>query len=687
MKTTAERLNHPCLECAKCVKYRHYKPDNCDVCVRWLTEIKNNGVNKNKCSEQWLMWNRSLVLQWKQNKVIKYKDREVDLIIWADEEKFEQWKLVLPIPKIQTNLSVSTDRTVSGLPLNTDMAGDTLASNSPPREDVPEPPSNFMQTSTPVTIPTQPAMHQMGHLPPADWSGFTGPLDKPISHQFTPEHLRVDEPMPGRSHKSTRSPSPPPSEADEEEEEGGEIQDTEESSAFTSAQMKTIKNIQSILTELLPQLPTGSHTEDHGFSLEPETSTEDHRFSPEPGTSTAVQTQHYDIKPEVVTHSNSEDDDLTSPPIGRSKTDPIHMTAGDILDQMWHDIPAQIVPIPMPGIHGHTESTIYYCGSKIQYKWHENIPQLLLMEENKCRNLPVDQEYVKVFKVGGHMAFSIAEPEAQLHSIFWPFIFYALKQSPLEKSPNVSKKHEHLRNMANMDLIKKNTSFTPMDSSKEEWEERDKDFAERINSVIEKVAFSPAYNYKITATPLPVISSATGMSQYLQGPMLQIRSTVPKHKDLFKLLRVNVNETMLADEHRARTAAFHLWSLVHPLQFSKDLLSIVDSTVFESKREGIKSLPLNILVQGIYDATSLTQEHLENMFYRSLAKAVQIKMNIRKRVLGYVTPHCIWQTLLCSSLVHPQLFAPEALTKAAYRLERVMPRDYAGRVLLKSASR
>ena len=71
-----------------------------------------------------------------------------------------------------------------------------------------------------------------------------------------------------------------------------------------------------------------------------------------------------DSSPELTVISDAEDRHDTTLPVGRSRQDPIHLDAVDVLHQMWHEVPAAIPPIP-----SHTESSTYYCGFRIHYRW------------------------------------------------------------------------------------------------------------------------------------------------------------------------------------------------------------------------------------------------------------------------------------------------------------------------------
>ena len=188
---------------------------------------------------------------------------------------------------------------------------------------------------------------------------------------------------------------------------------------------------------------------------------------------------------ELVVLSDGDDRDDTTPPVG-----PLHLGASEELECMWHDVPAAIPPVLMAGLQNHVESSIYYCGSRIQYVWYRDLPQLLLMDGTgrEYLTLPVDQDYVQVFREGGHMAFSIAEPAKVLHAIFLPFVLAALRTRPK----------------------------TPVEASKDKWVEADKTLAAQMQDTISDARRSTSL--RVNARLIPVLSSGTGFSQYFQGP-------------------------------------------------------------------------------------------------------------------------------------------------------------------------
>ena len=186
---------------------------------------------------------------------------------------------------------------------------------------------------------------------------------------------------------------------------------------------------------------------------------------------------------ELVVLSDSEEGDAVTPPVVRSCLDPLHLAAAEVLDRLWHDTLANISPIPIPGIQGHTESTIYYCGSRIHYQWHEEIPKLILFEGNSHIHLPVDQDFVRVLGEGSHLAFSTAELDESLHAIFRPFVLAALLTRP-QTSRSHPSRHQ-LRSVAALDLVRQRASFTPMDPSKDKWVESYKALATKLLAAVE----------------------------------------------------------------------------------------------------------------------------------------------------------------------------------------------------------
>ena len=245
-----------------------------------------------------------------------------------------------------------------------------------------------------------------------------------------------------------------------------------------------------------------------------------------------------------------------------------------------------------------------------------------------------------------------------------------------------------LRMTASLDVIRKRSSFTPMEASKDKWVEADRTLAKKLLATVEDARRNA--NLKVSARPLPIASAGTGFSQYFLGPSLSSSASSPELRDLF-LLRTNIPRSLLADELRERSAAHHYWTVLHPLQLAHDMASIADSTVFTVKLEGVHSVPLPTLLRGIQDAVSLSFDHLEEMCARSLTKAIQAKVAIREFLLGALKSHTLRDPLLASDLIHPTIFAPAALEAAVPILKAAMDahavRDHAGRVPFASNNR
>ena len=200
-----------------------------------------------------------------------------------------------------------------------------------------------------------------------------------------------------------------------------------------------------------------------------------------------------------------------------------------------------------------------------------------------------------------------------------------------------------------------------MDPSKDNWVESDKALVTKLLAAIEDARKNT--NLWVQARPVPVLSSGTGFSQYFQGP-LSPSAAAPAHRDLYALFHTCIPRYLLLNESRERSAAHHYWSLLHPLQLAGDLTRMTDSTIFTVKQEGLRSLPLPTLLQGIQGAVSLTFDHLEDVCVRSLTKAIQAKVKIRELMLGAIKPHTLRDLLFQSELLHPEIFPPSALDTA-----------------------
>ena len=258
------------------------------------------------------------------------------------------------------------------------------------------------------------------------------------------------------------------------------------------------------------------------------------------------------------------------------------------------------------------------------------------------------------FREGGHLAFSIAEPEESMHDIFRPFVLAALLTRPQTSHTHPSPR-DQLRSVAALDLVRQRASFTPMDPFKDKWLESDKALATKLLAAIEDARKNT--NLRVQARPVPMILSGTWFPNIFKGPSSLLPLPLLLIGISMRFFHSRIPRYLLLDESRERSAAHHYWSLLHPLQLACDLATVTDSTVFTVKQEGLRSLPLLMLLQGIQGAVSLTFDHLEDVCVRSLTKAIQAKVKIRELMLGAIKPHTLRDPLLQSELIHPEIFS------------------------------
>ena len=176
-RNTLKGVDHPCSACAKCVTNRLYDPDPCEVCTKWLQDIKDKGVSAEKSGSLWVKWNRSLVASWKHDKVLQYNKPEVDMIVWVDADKFALWEPYLPAPKIRLRRekSGSSDtappQTFSQVTASLLPAGQGVALQVTP----------VLPTTAPLTEScAQPIEATRDPSVGSDWSGFPDDMEEPF---------------------------------------------------------------------------------------------------------------------------------------------------------------------------------------------------------------------------------------------------------------------------------------------------------------------------------------------------------------------------------------------------------------------------------------------------------------------------------------------------------------------------
>ena len=216
----------------------------------------------------------------------------------------------------------------------------------------------------------------------SDWSGFDNELAEPFPDLPPVEPFATPLATLNASQKRARSPDPPvlpvpslPSSSPRPAAEGG-------IPGFTADQVASLRLLiqsclpppavltptappppEAVVPPSTPPVPGPSQVQAapfSGLSTEPQPGPSWEFDPPPPDNQEEVPSP-----PEFVDLSDTEDGDDVHPLVGRSRHDPIHLAAAEALDRMWHDIPAAVPLIPIPGLQGHTEATIYYCGSNI----------------------------------------------------------------------------------------------------------------------------------------------------------------------------------------------------------------------------------------------------------------------------------------------------------------------------------
>ena len=167
-----------------------------------------------------------------------------------------------------------------------------------------------------------------------------------------------------------------------------------------------------------------------------------------------------------------------------------------------------------------------------------------------------------------------------------------------------------------------------------------------------------------------IISSNTGVSQYLRAPVIQWNTTQRSTSDLRSLLKPAVGQSALTGERDARSAAYLFWVIVQPVLLSSELNEIMQNTVVALKREGKQTF--SSLATGQQGALQFALKPLRNMFSRALVKAFAFKHRLRVEVLGTLRPFPIYDVLLSSSLICPGLFPDSSWDEATNLLRQSM---------------
>ena len=355
-KNTIKGVDHPCSACAKCIKNRLYDPDPCEVCSQWLKHIKENSVDAENSGSLWVKWNRSLVSAWKHNKVPSYLVPGVDMLKWADTEKFALWEPLLPVPKIRIRRQKSggsdTSLPQTPSPVTTSLlpAGQGVAPQVTPG---PHPTAPLPESCVrPIEATRDPSVGG------SEWSGFPDDLEEPFPDLFS--DLELAPPIAALNPSQKRACSPEPPGRDEPVEPGAPVSlPAADQSGFSAGQLATLK---ALIQSCLAPRPFFRHFQRRPLRCTLRFSRRHLRLAPrERGppvffvlrhrqplpldrqafgrlrsrlrnlvllglpTLLAGDTEELTEEPKFVVLSDSEEGDAVTPPMGRSRLDPLHL--------------------------------------------------------------------------------------------------------------------------------------------------------------------------------------------------------------------------------------------------------------------------------------------------------------------------------------------------------------------------
>ena len=296
-----------------------------------------------------------------------------------------------------------------------------------------------------------------------------------------------------------------------------------------------------------------------------------------PSVSPSVTTQ----RPTIVTLDDTDDQ---APPFELSKHAPIHKRAGKKLQQLISESPAAPLPLPVQKYDSHTPMTMYYGGHLVHYQIYDSLPQLLVYHLYKPLPLPVDQDLVRVAKDGADLIFYINVPVSELSDLFWPFIWAGSLQRPQIKKPADPASSLAFRQFMAHEQVRRHTSLNPVSKSLKQWIESNRSLLADMNNLMAEVQKDD--QHRIPIVHVDIVSSNTGVSQYLRAPIIPWNTTQRSPSDLRLLLKPTVGQSVLTSEREARSAAYLFWVIVQPVLLSSELNEIMQNTVVALKREG-----------------------------------------------------------------------------------------------------
>ena len=134
--------------------------------------------------------------------------------------------------------------------------------------------------------------------------------------------------------------------------------------------------------------------------------------------------------------------------------------------------------------------------------------------------------------------------------------------------------------------------------------------------------------HRLPVAHLDITSANTGISQFLRAPLLSLSDPSMLHSHLGQLLKPSVEQSFLAAERDARSAAYLLWVVVHPILLASELNDIMQNKVVAIKREGKQTF--SSLAEGQQGALALAFSPLvfekKTVFFQTMFFIVKKKL-------------------------------------------------------------
>ena len=336
--------------------------------------------------------------------------------------------------------------------------------------------------------------------------------------------------------------------------------------------------------------------------------------------------------------------DTTEPPVGGKASNPLHFRAGVELSRMLHSQVSVPLPLHISTLSGHTPSTIYYGNNKVFFQMYNGLPQLRMYSMAQLHHIPVDQELVRVAREGEHLVFFIRIQADNIHALFRPFISAGSTTRPLQATATQAPAST-VRHLLRYKQLSRATSMLPTGQNPDICVESHAQFRDEIFENVAKLQHSP--NHSVIVSLPDIVSSNTGISQYLGTPIINWSQLHNPPSALHLVLRPEVPSTSLADEHDA-------WACVHLLLLASDISDVMSYMVTATTVDG--KLMFDALVKCFQEAVNLPVTPLQQLFLQKLCIAFTSKQDLRRQVLGYLRPSCIFDCLISPSLVCPGFF-------------------------------